>query len=884
MNEEVKLLFGKLADLSPQERESYFQTRNVSANVRSEVESLLAFDSSADSLTNRMGDAVEDLLRSGLNVQEDRRCGPYRLVRLLGRGGAGAVYLGERIDGELEHSVAVKILRYGADEPSFRDRFLRERQILASLNHGGIARLLDAGQTPDGQPYLVMDYVDGKPIDVFAEKLDLRAKLALLLRVCSAVSYAHRNLVIHRDLKPSNILVNSAGEPKLLDFGIAKILDAAAEQTKTQERMLTPEFASPEQVRGLARTTATDTYSLGAILYKLLTGRSPHNFPEGTESGIETAICTVEPIVPSRVNPELPKDLDYVCAKALRKEPEERYSSVDALADDIRAFLELRPVNARSGSGWYRSRKFLRRYWVPVSAAALVIASLATGLYLANRERLIAERRFGELRQLSNEVFGLDRSIQNLPGSAEARHRLVSVSLQYLEGLSAQARGDLDLDQEIAEAYMRVAEVQGMPTGLNLGEPAKAEENLKKADTFIEKVLASRPSSRPALKTSSDIAHDRMILAQSERRNGDAQAHAHKAAERADRFMHQGVPDSEDRDWAAVTYSNLSLLYSNVHRPDDAVANASLAVAYARSIPDKQGRLSAGLSLLANSLRFQGNLEGALRTIQEARRISETVVYPDETARMIAMYPILLRQGLILGEDGGISLDRPMEAAEPLQKAVEITEDAARKSPGDYASRDRLATSARQLANTLRHRDPQQALSLYDLVIRRLGEVRNNLRARRELALVLADSSYALCSLHRYPEAKQRIDSAFTILKETKDYPAERILLESETFAALIALADYDLSQNEPQRAIDIYEELLQKVLASKPDVVMDLRDANGVGRLYKALIAVYRSNGDSGKANAMESRRIALWRQWDHKLPNNSFIARQMVTETGVQ
>ncbi len=225
-----------------------------------------------------------------------------------------------------------------------------------------------------------------------------------------------------------------------------------------------------------------------------------------------------------------------------------------------------------------------------------------------------------------------------------------------------------------------------------------------------------------------------------------------------------------------------------------------------------------------------------------------------------------------------------MEAAEPLQKAVEITEDAARKSPGDYASRDRLATSARQLANTLRHRDPQQALSLYDLVIRRLGEIRNNLRARRELALVLADSSYALCSLHRYPEAKQRIDSAFTILKETKDYPAERILLESETFAALIALADYDLSQNEPQRAIDIYEELLQKVLASKPDVVMDLRDANGVGRLYKALIAVYRSNGDSGKANAMESRRIALWRQWDHKLPNNSFIARQMVTETGVQ
>jgi serine/threonine-protein kinase len=260
--------------------------------------------------------------------------------------------------------------------------------------------VIDAGHTEDGRPYLAMEYVDGQPIDVYAATIDLRDRFRLFLRVCDGVAHAHHHLIIHRDLKPSNILVDASGQPKLLDFGIAKLIDQTADSTQTVERMLTPNFASPEQLRGDAQTTATDVYSLGAVLFKMLTGQSPHETKAGSQ-------------------PDVPADLASILRKALRDEPEERYASVEAFGADIQAFLESRPVAARSGNAWYRTRKFVRRYWVPVAAAALVLMSLSAGLYVANRQRVLAERRFQQLRQLSSRVFDLDIAIRNLPGSAK---------------------------------------------------------------------------------------------------------------------------------------------------------------------------------------------------------------------------------------------------------------------------------------------------------------------------------------------------------------------------------------------------------------------------------------------------------------------------------
>jgi hypothetical protein len=366
------------------------------------------------------------------------------------------------------------------------------------LSHSGIARLFDAGRTGDGRPYLVMEYIDGVPIDVYAERLDLRGKLALFLRLCDAVAYAHRKLIIHRDIKPSNILVDHSGQPKLLDFGIAKIVDAG-EQTLPQDRLLTPEYASPEQVQGAACSVASDVYSLGGVLDRLLTGRSPHAFASPAREAIEFAICSAESEAPSRVNRAIPRDLDFILAKALRKEPEERYGSADAFADDSRAFLESRPVLARAGNVWYHARKFLRRRWVPAIAAALVIASLSTGIYLTARERALAQRRFSEVRQLAHTfVFDLHDEIAKLEGSIEARKMMVQTGLEYLDRLAADAGDDPELQREIASAYMKIGDAQGFPTDPNLGRVDDAAASYRKAGGIYQRIrLPGRRLSAP---------------------------------------------------------------------------------------------------------------------------------------------------------------------------------------------------------------------------------------------------------------------------------------------------------------------------------------------------------------------------------------------------
>jgi serine/threonine-protein kinase len=264
--------------------------------------------------------------------------GPYRRVRLLGSGGMGTVYLAERRDGEIQQKVAVKVLG-GGNRPVLRERFLKERRLLALLSHPSIVHVIDAGHTSEHQPYLVMEYVEGVPIDTYAARIAVPERLKLFLRVCEGVSHAHRHLIIHRDLKPSNILVDASGQPKLLDFGIAKLLDDTGEPTETVERLLTPNYASPEQLRGGSQTTATDVYSLGAVLYKLLTGRSPHE-TGNTATALEVITGARQITPPTRLNSELPADLDYILRKALRTEPEERYTSVDAFADDVRALLD----------------------------------------------------------------------------------------------------------------------------------------------------------------------------------------------------------------------------------------------------------------------------------------------------------------------------------------------------------------------------------------------------------------------------------------------------------------------------------------------------------------------------------------------------------------
>ncbi|MEO8029877.1 MAG: serine/threonine-protein kinase [Gemmatimonadota bacterium] len=411
--ERVEPILDAVLDLPESERSAYLETAcGGDEALRHRVERLLAsvetphplLDGGASPFAEPMIAATEAAAAAAIPDQ----VGPYRIMSVLGEGGMGAVYLGERADDQYRKQVAIKLVRAGLeDDPVLRRRFVEERQILAALEHPGIARLLDGGVTSRGVPWFALEYVDGVPLDKYAirQRLGTRARLDLFLQVCAAVQYAHQNLVIHRDLKPSNILVTTAGRVQLLDFGIAKLVDPASSPIATAQggQPLTPEYASPEQLGGRPVSTATDVYSLGIVLYELLTGRRPHSSATLTPAEFQRRVETLDPPMPSRSNPgisELRGDLDRILLMALRKEPERRYASVEQLAEDIRRYLGNLPIRARPDSWSYRAGKFVTRHRWPVIVATTVAVGLIGFAAVTRRQaqqiRIAAERTAAE--------------------------------------------------------------------------------------------------------------------------------------------------------------------------------------------------------------------------------------------------------------------------------------------------------------------------------------------------------------------------------------------------------------------------------------------------------------------------------------------------------
>jgi serine/threonine protein kinase len=525
-------------------------------SLRVEVESLLRYaQRSADFFEAPALEVVARSLAEDLRIQDRKRAdkmigvriAQYRILDKLGEGGMGDVYRAVRADDEYEKQVAIKLVRQGLDTESGYERFRKERQILASFEHENIARLLDGGTTDEGYPYFVMELVEGQPIDEYCDqnRLGVEARVRLFQSVCSAVQYAHQRLVVHRDIKPGNILVTAEGVPKLLDFGVATILSAeayspGAEPTVTVQRMLTPQFASPEQLRGEVITTASDGYSLGMVLYKLLTGCSPYVLHTRSSYDLAHAICEVDPEKPSTVigrsgqsarsqtigapiigseitdrqsddggitfrkqrlskatpekvsscrdtTPEklrrrLSGDLDQILLKALRKEPQLRYGSAQDFAEDLRCYSLGLPVSARRGTFSYRSGKFIKRHKLSLAVTAFFALVLLAAAVAIVREARIAERRFNDVRKLANSLlFDIHDSIRDLPGSTAARKLLVDRALQYLDSLSHESSGTPGLQRELASAYERVGDVQGNPYYANLGDTAGATESYRKA-------------------------------------------------------------------------------------------------------------------------------------------------------------------------------------------------------------------------------------------------------------------------------------------------------------------------------------------------------------------------------------------------------------------
>lgn len=449
---------------------------------------------------------------------KSRRIGPYEIDRLLGRGGMGAVYLAHRADGQFEQQVAIKLIDLPLATEVFRERFRQERQILAGLQHPYIARLLDGGVAQNGDLYLAMEYVDGVPIHAFCEQrhCSQMQRLKLFVQVCEAVQFAHQNLVVHRDLKPDNILVAEDGTPRLLDFGTAKLLSPSlanpeAQLTREGYQSFTPQYASPEQVLGNPITTASDTYSLGVLLYLLLTGSLPYALKELTTGEMLRAICEEPPRKPTHAagsKDHLDSDLEAIVLKALRKEPLERYRTAEQLAADVLAFLEGKPVAARRGTFRYRAAKFIQRNRLAIAGAVVLAVTLLAGIVgvlwqakVANEERRMADARSADLRQLSSSLLSeLDEAIKQLPGSTGAQKLLVTRVLEHLDRMAKDARGDQATELDLIDAYTRLGNIQGNAYDQNLGDAAGGLVSLGKAQAIAGPLVASDPSNTAAMR------------------------------------------------------------------------------------------------------------------------------------------------------------------------------------------------------------------------------------------------------------------------------------------------------------------------------------------------------------------------------------------------
>ncbi len=504
--QKIKAIFYPALELPEGERLYFVKEKcGDDAELFEEIKMLIASSEQNETFIEKPAFAMNELV-----VAKEKRdligqeIGAYKIEKEIGRGGMGAVYLAKRADKEFEKQVAVKLIKRGFDTDEIIKRFRNERQILAGLDHTNITRLIDGGATEDGLPYLVMDYVEGEPLTKFCNfrELSIEDRLKLFLQICSAVKYAHQNLIIHRDLKPSNILVTNDGTPKLLDFGIAKLIDEANDETQnhTLTRVMTPEYASPEQVQGKQITTSSDVYSLGVILYELLTGERPFKVKSKNANEISKIITDSQPQKPSLVvssksenskfkiqNPKLLKgDLDNIVLMAMRKEPERRYSSVEQFAEDIKRYLNGLPVIAQEDTFSYRASKFIGRNKTGVAAGIGVALSLIGGIIATSRQSKIAKRERDIARREANKAERINQFLQKTLSSADPKeHGKDTTVLEALKFAAEQIENEFtDQPEIVADLNTTIGK-----TYLNLGQIEKAEPHLSAALQIRREIL-----------------------------------------------------------------------------------------------------------------------------------------------------------------------------------------------------------------------------------------------------------------------------------------------------------------------------------------------------------------------------------------------------------
>lgn len=828
--QKLKELFAVAREMQANARLEFInQECNGDPHLISEVMSLLDAEASSEpAIEAHKIDLAGKVIGSG-EGHAGRHFGHYRIIREIGSGGMGTVFLAERDDGEFTMQVALKIVRQSLADDAIIERFRRERQILAGLRHPNIAALLDGGVSERDEPFLAMEYVEGEPLIDYCERhgLDVQERLRLYIKVCSAVAYAHRNLVVHRDIKPTNILVTIDGEPKLLDFGLAKAFESDTDSTQTEMRAFTPAYASPEQILGERITTATDHFSLGVVMYELITGNKPFHFEGKSFEEIIRSAESVQAQPPSRItngSQRLSGDIDNIVLKCLRREPERRYDSVADLSADIERFLDGRPVAARPNTFGYLATRFIVRNRLAVGAAVVVVLAVFAGLAVAlwqagvaKAERDRAQLRFAEVRQLTNALlFEIAPKIDRLPGSTEAREMIVSRGLAYLDTLAAESRADVELQAELAEAYQKIGDIQGNPTKPNLNDPVGAISSYEKSRTILL-ALPQTPANRLKLAVAArELARIRSVqrevdasqrnseeaislynalLAEEPNENGLALAliateidYAHEFA--TNNQYDKAVPmyrsiiarldkldeERETLRLKAITAAYLSNGLSWDGKQELAEAENERAVEFADRLAaaaetDTEARRTtfAVYSLASSTFETIKNdvsLSFAERALVVARRAAEADTFDTQAKQDLAK--ALSRWGILLTLIG-----RASEGIDELKRSERVLLDLIEREPRNLAYQDDLGTLYTRFGDAAKSRnDLSAALNSYrksSEVFGRLAAAdERNLVAQRDYAQALKSVGLTEIRLGHRTEARATISRTIVIVDSLK--------------------------------------------------------------------------------------------------------------------
>jgi serine/threonine protein kinase/tetratricopeptide (TPR) repeat protein len=774
----LKEIFNRAAEMTVAEREDFLENACDSDTLRREVEKMLGFADAEDSEDAFEKNAFELFSGDG-HTKIPEKIGNYKIIGEIGRGGMGAVYEAVREADNFTQKAALKVIKRGMDTDAIVRRFRHEQKILATLEHPNIARFLDGGMTAAGLPFYAMEFVEGEFIDDYcrAKNLSVNERLRLFRQVCSAVQYAHQNLVIHRDLKSKNILVTGDGAPKLLDFGIAKVLTPETTEeigTATQFGMMTPAYASPEQILGKRIGTTSDVYSLGVILYELLTGQKPYRINSNSQIEIEKAVLHGEPARPSSVvlrplpiehnqtaeqNKQRTKDkgqrtkllkgdLDNIILKALRKEPAERYASVGQFSEDIRRYLEGLPVRARPHTVSYRATKFIKRNRIAVTAAVLIFLSLCVGItvaiwqaHRAQQQRILAEKRFADVRQLANSVvFKYHDAIADLEGSTAVREMLVKDALQYLDALAADAGGDNELKKELALAYLKLGDAQGKIYAANIGDTEGALASYRKSVALLEEVVRNAPADAKA-KIDLIKAYDSLAFLMT-RAGGNSRELVEKSLNLYDE-LEKLEPAGDERRMQLVDllirYGDTAAGFENSlreHLKAQAVAEKLVAAdphntEKLRQLVRTNQRIGTDYQRLGDKARqenkpdaarefFRQSLEYQRRMFAETEKLYARAPEKPANRRYLALAYINLSDSL--GRNGHAE-----DALEMLEKARRILEEHLRRDPKNNETKFDLAEIFNTFADLYSEKGDYENFSQY---LRKAFELNEEIYAR----------------------------------------------------------------------------------------------------------------------------------------------------------